>query len=603
VSDHTLPADARSARVRELVERLLETEAELRELAAGEIDAVLDPSGSSPLLLRGAQEALRDAEARARELIARLPIIACELAPDGTTLFVNDAVTSILGFTPAELVGRPWWPAVSGGFADGVAAAVPGREVRGQEQSVRARDGSERVVEWTSKDLPGPDGRVEATLLFGLDLTQRRRAEEAARQLIREQAARAAAEAAERRAALLSEASRLLSSTLRYEATLTSIARLAVATFAEYCIVDVVEPDGSLRRIDVAHPDVRAGDAVRERFAELGPLHDGLRVIEEVVATGQERVEAPIDHAAAARLADPATAGLLLDRTLVCVPLSARGQVIGAMTIMSAPAAEPYDAADVALFAELARRAALAVDNARLYETALAASEAKSAFLAVMSHELRTPLNAILGYSDLMLMGVPARLPQPAVEQLQRVQLAARHLLEMIDEILTISRVEAGEELVTREPVEICTFLRETASLVEPAANAKGLVLQCDVPEQEQHVHVDVRKVRQILLNLLSNAVKFTSDGTVVMRGVIDGCTLRVTVQDSGIGIAPEHLDRIFDPFWQVEHALARRSDGTGLGLNVARRLARLMEGDVTVSSSVGSGTRFNLSLPLPPTP
>jgi signal transduction histidine kinase len=175
------------------------------------------------------------------------------------------------------------------------------------------------------------------------------------------------------------------------------------------------------------------------------------------------------------------------------------------------------------VFGELARRAALAVDNARLYETALAASHAKSEFLAVMSHELRTPLNAILGYSDLMLLGVPVSLPEATVGHVQRVQIAARHLLQMIDEILTLSRVEAGEETVEPEPVEICAFLRETASLVEPLAAARELTLRCETPAEPAYIDLDVRKCRQILLNLLGNAVKFTTEGDIVLRGSAPG--------------------------------------------------------------------------------
>jgi PAS domain S-box-containing protein len=599
MSDATMPPEARSARIRELAQQLLETEAELRDLAAGEIDAVLDPTGSSPLLLREAQEALRDAESRARELIARLPIIACELAPDGTTLFVSDAVTSILGFTPGELVGRHWWSVVGGGFQDGVSASIPREEIRGREQSVRAKDGSERVVEWTSTNLAGADGRLVGTLVFGLDLTERRHAEHSARQLIREQAARAEAETSERRTALLADASRLLSSALCYEATLTSIARLAVARVAEYCIVDVVEEDGTLRRIDVAHPDLERPDSLRELLAERGPEMDGLRVIGAVIRTGTQRVEASITKEVAGTLARPEMARALVGRSLVCVPLHARGNCLGAMTFIAARGQQNYAAGDVAVFSELARRAALAVDNARLYEAALAASHAKSEFLAVMSHELRTPLNAIIGYSDLMLLGVPVSLPDPAVQHVQRVQLAARHLLEMIDEILMLSRVEAGEETVEMEPVEICEFLRDTASFIEPLADARGLTLHCTTPAEPACIDIDPRKCRQILINLLGNAVKFTTDGDIVMTGYLTASEFIVTVEDTGIGISAEHVDRIFEPFWQVEQARSKRQDGTGLGLNVARRLARLMGGDVTVTSSEADGTCFTLRLPV----
>jgi PAS domain S-box-containing protein len=590
---------ARAARIQELATRLLETEAELRSLTAGEVDAVLDPATATPLLLRGAQEALRDAEARSRELIARLPIIACELAADGTTRSVNDAATAILGYPPAELVGRRWWDVVGAGSGNGTSVRMA-REFSNRQHSVRARDGSERLIEWTSTNVNGPDGALRSILLFGVDVTERRRAEEAAQQLIREQAARAEAQAAERRSTLLSEASRLLSSTLRYEATLTSIARLAVSSMAEYCIIDLLENDGGMRRIDVAHPDLHSDDPLRDTLAVESPADGHLRVICEVIASGRPRLVSRLTAQSATEVADEYLAGSLVDRSLACAPLQARGNTIGAITILSARDSRAYGAADFALFTELARRAALAVDNARLYEATLTASQAKSDFLAVMSHELRTPLNAILGYSELMLMGVPAALPDPSVQQVERVQLAARHLLQMIDEILTLSRVEAGEEAVERETVELCEFLRETAALVEPMAAEKQLVLKCVTPDDETYLELDPRKVRQILLNLLGNAVKFTTAGSISMQGGHTAGWLEIVVQDTGGGIAREHLEQIFEPFWQVEQQRSRSKEGAGLGLNVARRLARLMGGDVEVSSEPGDGTRFVVRVPAP---
>jgi PAS domain S-box-containing protein len=593
-----IPPEDRGERIRTLARRLLETEAELRTLSGGQIDAILDPDSATPLLLRGAQDALREAEERARALLSRLPTIAAELAPDGTTRFVSDAVTRILGFSPAQLVGRPWWEAVGAGGADDALMNLHEREITDHEQPVRSLDGVVRHVVWTSKNVLDPHGTTRAIFLFGMDLTERRTAEQASHDLIREQAARAEAVAGEKRAALLSEAGRLLGSALRYEATLTSIARLAVSDIAEYCIVDVVEKDGELRRIDVAHPDLETRDPLREYLATRPPEDAGLHIIPRVIQRGATASVHAGDDADLLDIADPEIVDALLRRSIVCAPLSARGQVLGAITMISRSGAEPYPAPEVALFEELARRAALAVDNARLYEAALSASAAKSDFLAVMSHELRTPLNAIMGYSDLLLLGIPEALPESSARQVDRIRLAATHLLQMIDEILTLSRIEAGEESVELEVTEFCEFLRDTAALVEPLALASNLDFSCETPGEEIPVSIDVLKVRQILVNLLGNAVKFTDEGTVSMRGLVTHDALVVTVSDSGRGIKAEHLERIFDPFWQVDQGHSRSSEGTGLGLHVARRLARMMDGDISAASKPSRGTRFTLTLP-----
>jgi signal transduction histidine kinase len=216
-----------------------------------------------------------------------------------------------------------------------------------------------------------------------------------------------------------------------------------------------------------------------------------------------------------------------------------------------------------------------------------------------MSHELRTPLNAMIGYSDLLLSGVPDTIPETAAHKVSRIRASAEHLLELIEEILTFSRLEAGEEHVSIEIVDAVGLLSEVQMLMEPLALKKGLQLVRSVPQETLRMDTDARKLRQILLNLVGNAIKFTEEGAIRLTVEQTGEELHLQVIDTGSGIEQQHLDQVFEPFWQVEGGSTRSAGGTGLGLSVTRRLARLLGGDITVQSEIGKGSAFLVRLPL----
>jgi signal transduction histidine kinase len=227
------------------------------------------------------------------------------------------------------------------------------------------------------------------------------------------------------------------------------------------------------------------------------------------------------------------------------------------------------------------------------------ANGAKSDFLAIMSHELRTPLSAIMGYQELLADGITGPVNEQQSQQLARIKASARHLLSLIDEILTFTRIDAGREEVTVEQASLTTLLEPAAEIVEPLARARGLHIEVMLPPNQIVVETDAMKVRQMIVNLLSNAVKFTDRGRIILSGDQRGDQLVITVEDTGIGISSDNFERIFEPFWQVEQKATRRAGGTGLGLTVTRRLAMLLGGDVTVKSTPGEGTTFTICLPI----
>jgi signal transduction histidine kinase len=403
------------------------------------------------------------------------------------------------------------------------------------------------------------------------------------------------------RARLLVEAGEVIGASLDVEVTLRSVARVAVQGLAECCVVHLVE-EGTVHEVAMAHADPRLERVAHQlwRRSRLEPGCTGSRVAEAIRTGVPELIEA-----LPASLAGELAAGgrgervirRLAGRSAAIVPLSARGQVVGCMTLIATRSVPRYDTEDVRLAGELARRAALALDNARLYRAAQEASRTKSDFLAVLSHEMRTPLTTVIGYADLLRGGVPVELPEPLRPYVDRIRAAAWHQLGIIEQILSFSRLDAGRLKLHPETTELVDVVLEAAGMLEPVADEKGLAFHVALPPGPVTLRTDPLKVRQILLNLLSNAVKFTQRGgiRVELEAQLEGAVIRV--QDTGPGIEPAHRERIFEAFWQAENATTRRSSGTGLGLSVGRRLARLLGGDLEVASEPGAGSTFTLRI------
>jgi PAS domain S-box-containing protein len=231
-------------------------------------------------------------------------------------------------------------------------------------------------------------------------------------------------------------------------------------------------------------------------------------------------------------------------------------------------------------------------------EQAQAADRLKSAFLATMSHELRTPLNAILGFTGIILQGLAGPLTAEQRNQLGMVRVSGQHLLALINDVLDLSKIEAGEMKVSLAPFDLRAAIEKTAATVRPLADEKGLALRVAIAPAVGTLTSDQRRVEQILLNLLNNAIKFTSQGEVALTAEADGTLVRLRITDTGMGIKPEDLLILFKPFQQLDSSTTRQFEGTGLGLAICQRLAGLLGGTIQVESEWGKGSAFTVTLP-----
>jgi signal transduction histidine kinase len=287
------------------------------------------------------------------------------------------------------------------------------------------------------------------------------------------------------------------------------------------------------------------------------------------------------------------------------IPMKTPTRILGAISVISAESGRRYSEDDVEFMTELARRAALAVENARLHkaeqdarQSAEAANEAKTQFLAVMSHELRTPLNAIGGYAELLMMGIRGAVTDDQRADLERIQRSQRNLLSLINDILNYAKLEAGHVEFNMAPVPIHPLVTDLEPLITPQLRSRDLTYDYTGCDASLTAWADVEKVRQILLNLLSNAIKFTEPGgTISIECSDQGETLHITVKDTGLGIPADRLASVFEPFVQLERRLTSNHEGTGLGLAISRDLARGLGGDLVARSELGKGSEFELTL------
>jgi signal transduction histidine kinase/HAMP domain-containing protein len=292
-------------------------------------------------------------------------------------------------------------------------------------------------------------------------------------------------------------------------------------------------------------------------------------------------------------------------RSVLIVPLLRPDKIVGALVVRRRKPGE-FDQQVVHLMETFADQSVLAIQNAKLFREIEekgreleAASRHKSQFLANMSHELRTPLNSVLGFTELLVDGIYGELPEKAKATVARVQANGRHLLGLINDVLDLSKIEAGQLTLALDDYSLGQIVRTAAAAVEPLARAKGLAFTATVADNLPTGRGDERRLTQVLLNLAGNAVKFTEAGSVdILAYAVDGC-FEIVVQDTGPGIAAEDQLLIFEEFQQVDNSSTRQKGGTGLGLAISKRFVEMHGGTISVESVPGSGATFCMSIPI----
>jgi signal transduction histidine kinase/PAS domain-containing protein len=574
-----------------------------------------------------AREAADLAHRRLEAVLDQLPVgVHIAEAPGGRLVLGNAAVRRIWGAAPAsagvadysadyvathydgpragQVIARDAWPLAR--------ALATGEVVEGEVVDVVRGDGSRVLVSLSAAPVRDADGAVVGGVVTSTDVTERERLLAAERLAVG-------------RARLLQALSAAFSAALTPEAVVRVLLEHGVPAFgAATGLVLLTSADGTQLKLAGAHGYPAGFEA---RFAGL-PLDAAL----PIAAAVREQRAVYVEDAEAGVRAYPDLAAVYAATgagATAALPLTdGAGRTVGALAFNFA-GQRRFDAAERASKEAVARQCAQALERARLFtaeQAARSAAEhanaAKGQFLATMSHELRTPLNAIGGYAELMELGIRGPVTEAQRADLARIQASQRHLLGLVNEVLDLAKVDAGAVRVDRAAVRAGDTVDAALALVRPQAAAKGLALEdaCGGASVAAYVG-DEPRVRQILVNLLSNAVKFTpAGGRVVVACALDEVTpvgapphgfpapgpyLALRVTDTGVGIAPGDRERIFEPFTQAgagtgpgSNPYTRAVGGTGLGLTISRRFARLMGGDLTVEGAPGGGSTFTLWLP-----
>jgi PAS domain S-box-containing protein len=511
----------------------------------------------------------------------------------GRIVFINPVAEALTRWKLAEAQGRPLADvfriidaATRGDVPSPVEKVIADGETIGLTEGTLliARDGSELAIDETCAPIFDAKHELAGVVLVFRDVTEKRR-EEARRRFI-------------------VDAKALLGSSLDYNSTLASVARLSVPTIADWCAVDIVEAGGSIERLAAVHVDPEKVRCLQEVFVRYPPsVPDSPCGAHQVIRSGKARLLADFtDEVLRSFTVDEAHYRLIRElglKSLMIVPLVHAGRTLGAITFGCAESNHRFGPTDLSLAEELSSVAALAVENARLYRAAQQANRAKDEFLATVSHELRTPLNAMLGWAYMLRTSKMSE--EKRIRALETIERNARAQSQLIDDLLDVSRIVAGNLRLEPRALDLGTIIETGVDAVRLAAESKNVRIQLLLEDDARHATGDPDRLQQVISNLLSNAVKFNDQGGLVRVELSrEGSHAEIRVSDTGAGIEPDFLPHIFERFKQANAKSTRSHGGLGLGLAIVKHLVELHGGSVSATSAgARQGSSFLVRLPL----
>lgn len=441
-------------------------------------------------------------------------------------------------------------------------------------------DGSVHWLESRGRMFRDADGQPQRMIGICSDITERKQLEQTLR--------------------FLAESSKSLSTLVDYKSTLQKIASLSVPHFADWCAVDMLEADGSVQRLAVAHADPAKLAVAEELYRRYPPRPDATHGVMKVLRSGEAELASEVSDAILERIAQDETHLAILRKlsltSYMCVPLRVKDSVLGVVTFVGAESGRRYSETDLAMAADLAHRAAIAIQNALLYQQVREADRRKDEFLAMLAHELRNPLAPIRSGLDLLAMESGGHQQIVALMQEQ-----VEHVVRLVDDLLDVSRIMRGKVELRKETVDLADLVERSVHAVQANIASRQQQLRVQTAGEPLYLNADPVRIVQVIENLLTNASKYMDAGGQIELAVRRQDQQAVlTVRDTGVGIEQELLPHVFDLFTQASRSLDRSQGGLGIGLTLVQRLVEMHAGSVSAhSEGLGCGSTFEVCLPL----